>query len=260
MPEICETTGIVLRKFDYSNTSLIFHLFSGAEGMIHILARGAKSPKSAFRGRIELFHELRCHYLKTGSTSLYTLKECTPLTRCKSATNPDVFFLCSFIADCICSFPWESGETIEIYHVLKKTLDALEHTEQDKYTTIILYYSCRVLSVLGYMPDTVSCTRSGMPLAGQIYPIFEPVPGFALRSSLTITEQNRYTTSLDRDFLSAFESVIAMETMDQFLSISYTETVITKLASICIFFLNGLSDRKMRSFELLQKTGIISSL
>src|ERR1043165_2691769 len=67
--------GLVLRTYPLTETSLIVHWLTSDLGRIATVAKGARRPNSAFRGKLDLFH--LCDLLVTRSrrSELHTLKE-----------------------------------------------------------------------------------------------------------------------------------------------------------------------------------------
>lgn len=69
------TTGVVLRIRPLTETSLIVHWLTADAGRISTVARGARRPKSAFRGKLDLFHEADLTFRRSRSSELHTLSE-----------------------------------------------------------------------------------------------------------------------------------------------------------------------------------------
>jgi DNA repair protein RecO (recombination protein O) len=69
------TRGILLRKRKLSDTSLIISWCTDSLGVIQTVARGARRPKSAFRGQLDLFFEAEISMAKSRKSSLHTLRE-----------------------------------------------------------------------------------------------------------------------------------------------------------------------------------------
>jgi len=69
------TRGIILRTHPFSETSLIVRWLTPDQGRIATLARGALRPKSAFRGRLDLYYLARFTFAPSRRSTLHTLKE-----------------------------------------------------------------------------------------------------------------------------------------------------------------------------------------
>jgi DNA repair protein RecO (recombination protein O) len=69
------TAAILLRKTKLSDTSLIVGWFTEAHGKIKTVAKGARRPKSAFAGRLDLFFEAEIQFIRSRKSELHILKE-----------------------------------------------------------------------------------------------------------------------------------------------------------------------------------------
>jgi DNA repair protein RecO (recombination protein O) len=70
------TEGIVLRLRPLTETSLIVTWFSRDFGKLVTVAKGARRPKSPFRGRLDLFFHDEMVWLRSRRSSLHLLCEC----------------------------------------------------------------------------------------------------------------------------------------------------------------------------------------
>ena len=71
------TRGILLRRRKLSDTSLIVSWCTDSLGVIQTVARGARRPKSPFRGRLDLFFEAEIAIALSRKSTLHTLREVT---------------------------------------------------------------------------------------------------------------------------------------------------------------------------------------
>lgn len=69
------TQGILLRRYPYSETSLIVRWLTADLGRIATLARGAQRPKSPFRGRLDSCYLADLTLTPSRRSTLHTLKE-----------------------------------------------------------------------------------------------------------------------------------------------------------------------------------------
>ncbi len=67
--------GILIRLTRLTDTSLIVHWFTAEQGMIKTAAKGARSPKSAFAGKLDLFYEADFAWAKARRGDLHSLRE-----------------------------------------------------------------------------------------------------------------------------------------------------------------------------------------
>ncbi len=78
------TCGIVVRLTKLTDTSLIAHWFTEDAGLLKTVARGARRPKSAFAGKIDLFFTGEISVARARRGSLDTLRE-VQLRNCRDA-------------------------------------------------------------------------------------------------------------------------------------------------------------------------------
>jgi DNA repair protein RecO (recombination protein O) len=69
------TTAILLRKRQFSDTSLIVSWCTELFGCIQTIARGARRPKSPFAGKLDLFFEAEISIVRSRKSDLHTLTE-----------------------------------------------------------------------------------------------------------------------------------------------------------------------------------------
>src|SRR2546426_12095054 len=69
------SSGIIVRTRLLTETSLIVHWVTPEFGRIATVAKGARRPKSPFRGKLDLFYEADFSFLRSRRSDLHTLKE-----------------------------------------------------------------------------------------------------------------------------------------------------------------------------------------
>jgi DNA repair protein RecO (recombination protein O) len=72
-------TGLVLRTYPLTETSLIVHWLTKEQGRIATVATGARRTKSSFRGKIDLFFLCDFLFARSRKSDLHTLREVTLL-------------------------------------------------------------------------------------------------------------------------------------------------------------------------------------
>lgn len=124
--EILKTEGIVLRLHPVTETSLIVTWLTKDHGKLRTMAKGARRPKSPFRGRVEPFYRDEVLFLRSGRSDLHILHECTllqshrPLREELAKLNTALYF--AELTD-LATEP-EHAEP-DLYELLKATLEFL---------------------------------------------------------------------------------------------------------------------------------------
>ena len=72
MPRLT-TNSIVLRRMDFSESSLIVWLFTKELGRISVIAKGAHRPRSSFMGALDIFHLLESQVSYTRNRDIQVL-------------------------------------------------------------------------------------------------------------------------------------------------------------------------------------------
>ncbi|MBA4147566.1 MAG: DNA repair protein RecO [Verrucomicrobia bacterium] len=70
-----KATGIILRVRPLTETSLIIHWLTGEAGRIATVAKGARRPKSPFRGKLDLFFSAQFTFRRSSRSELHVLRE-----------------------------------------------------------------------------------------------------------------------------------------------------------------------------------------
>ena len=69
------TTGLILRTRPLTETSLIVSWLTPDLGRIATVAKGARRPKSPFRGKLDLFYEADFSFARSRQSDLHNLRE-----------------------------------------------------------------------------------------------------------------------------------------------------------------------------------------
>lgn len=67
--------GTLIRLTKLTDTSWIVHWFTTTHGLIKTVAKGARSPKSQFSGKLDLFFDAEITWAKARSGELHSLRE-----------------------------------------------------------------------------------------------------------------------------------------------------------------------------------------
>jgi DNA repair protein RecO (recombination protein O) len=68
-------TGLIVRTRPLTETSLIVHWLTPELGRIATVAKGARRPKSTFRGKLDLFYEADFSFQRSRRSELHALRE-----------------------------------------------------------------------------------------------------------------------------------------------------------------------------------------
>lgn len=74
-----KANGIILRVRPLTDSSLIIHWLTQEHGRLGTVAKGARRPKSAMRGKLDLLFEADFSFRRSRQSNLHTLREVQPL-------------------------------------------------------------------------------------------------------------------------------------------------------------------------------------
>lgn len=112
------TTGILIRRTRFGDTSLICTWLTGDHGKIKTIAKGALRPKSGFAGKLDLFFLADLAYVRSRSGELHPLREVElRMTHEELSGRYSAFELASYFVELVDSTtPVEqpAGETLDL--------------------------------------------------------------------------------------------------------------------------------------------------
>lgn len=124
--------GILLRKRKLSDTSLIVSWCTDSRGVLQTVARGARRPKSPFRGRLDLFFEADISIAFSRKSTLHTLREVAvtnpfPGIRTNHQRTQAAAYFVELIEVCTEIEHYEP----EIFHLLERAFGYLDKRNPD---------------------------------------------------------------------------------------------------------------------------------
>lgn len=159
--------AICLRTVDYSETSQVVHLLARDFGAVHLLAKGAKRPKSKTGGAFDLLSEgdVVFSVKEGGEGQLGTLMEFTEShTRRRVRTNADRLNASLFCVEAVAAAVPEADPSPDIFDLLHNVLARFEQ-EDAPVPAVLAYFQWRLLHRLGLLADLTHCVGCGKGLA-----------------------------------------------------------------------------------------------
>ena len=182
------TPGIVLRVRPLTETSLIVHWLTEHHGRLATVARGARRPKSPFRGKLDLYYEADLSLQRSRRSDLHTLREAvvrdlhpalrTDLARLRAA---------AYVTQLLERTTEPEAPVPELYALLREFLRAAAAPV----VPLTLAFELKLLAALGLQPDlarsrlgpaaqTAARTLAAVPLATVESARLEPGPAHEL--------------------------------------------------------------------------------
>jgi DNA repair protein RecO (recombination protein O) len=145
-------TGLILRTYPLTESSLIVHWLTAEQGRIATVAKGARRAKSPLRGKLDLFFRADFSFHHSHRSELHTLREIRlletyPGLRADLGRLQQVAYCAALIEQST-----ETETPLAPYFALFKNLLAFI-AEQPPRPTTILAFEMKFLSESGLQPD-----------------------------------------------------------------------------------------------------------
>lgn len=144
-------TGIILRTHPLTETSLIVRWLTCEAGRIDTVARGARRPRSAWRGKLDLFYRARFSFARSRRSDLHALRDVELLeTHQGIRTNLDALRQASYATAWITRATEPGAPIPELFELLEGLLRRLAGAGPDP--MLILAFEIGLLNGLGLLP------------------------------------------------------------------------------------------------------------
>lgn len=155
-----KTRAIVLRVIEFSESSSIVTLFTEDFGKVSALAKGAKRPKSAFEGALDLLALIRIVFLRKSSDALDLLTEARLERRFRSATRELArLYAGYYVAELLAELTDAGDPHPPLFAAAEATLAAIDGGQPLAET--VLRFELTALREAGHSPSLTQCAVCG---------------------------------------------------------------------------------------------------
>jgi DNA repair protein RecO (recombination protein O) len=149
--EIPKTTGIVLRYHPVTETSLIVIWLTKHFGKLRTMAKGARRPKSPFRGKVEPFYLDELLFLRSRRSDLHILHECSVLNPHRRLREDyQTISVATYFCELVDLATEPEHAEAKLFALLQATLDHLTKTGWQP--LLAPYFEINLLAALGLDP------------------------------------------------------------------------------------------------------------
>src|SRR5882672_314913 len=147
-----KTRAIVLKQVEFSESSCVVTLFTEDFGKVGALAKGARRPKSAFEGALDLLGLCRIVFLRKSSDALDLLTEAKLERRFRPpGGNLSNLYAAYYVAELLNDLTDDYDPHLELFDAADQTLLALREVRAAG--TVLLRFELTALRVLGHLPS-----------------------------------------------------------------------------------------------------------
>lgn len=157
--------ALVLRAFDFAETSQILHLLTREEGRVHGIAKGAKRLKGAFRGGVDaLYLGEAMVYARRPGAELRTLGGFETTTHFPRVRESIVrFHVASHVLALVLGFTREEEPVPVVFDLSVAALRLLEAADDAQAQALGLALESMLLGAAGFFPELTRCAACGKP-------------------------------------------------------------------------------------------------
>jgi DNA repair protein RecO (recombination protein O) len=149
--------AIVLHAFDYLESSRILRLATREAGVLSVVARGARRPKTRFGTALDLFVDGTAHFSVRQGRELHTLTT-FDIARARPAlaTGLSRFTGAAAVAELVLRFASEDPQP-DVYDIVVAALDEIEASSESEADERALAGAWALIRTLGFTPALDAC-------------------------------------------------------------------------------------------------------
>ncbi|MEM6470594.1 MAG: DNA repair protein RecO [Planctomycetota bacterium] len=171
-----QTTAIVLRTIEFSETSLIVTLLTRDFGQVSAIAKGARRPKSSFEGSLDLLAVCRVVLIRKSSDALDLLTEAKLIRRFRGAEKSlDRVYAGYYIAEMLRLLTDNHDPHPGLYDLSLEALGLIDGGGNA--ALAVLGFDVAALRLLGHAPSTRICVDCGNGVPRDRRVAFAPIGG-----------------------------------------------------------------------------------
>lgn len=172
-----DTEAIVLRRFDFSETSQIGHFLTRDLGRVSGLAKGIKRPNATLKGPMDLFQRAKVRLVRRPDSDLFLVAHYEPVTihaalRDRLARLYGAFYWTEILYDGV----RELDADPELFDLAAAGLRALEDAPEPGVVPLVAALELKLLDRIGFRPAIENCARCGNRRTGN-RGTFHPIEG-----------------------------------------------------------------------------------
>jgi DNA repair protein RecO (recombination protein O) len=204
-----QTTAIVLRTIEFSETSLVVTLLTRDFGQVAALAKGARRPKSSFEGSLDLLAVCRVVLIRKTSDALDLLTEAKLQRRFRGAEKSlERVYAGYYVAEMLRLLTDNHDPHPGLYDLALSTLGQIDGTGNA--ALALLGFDTAALRLLGHAPSTRRCVDCGEPIGQPQRVAFAPIAGGVVCRQCRPRQHSVVTTS--RETMGHLERLLAPHT------------------------------------------------
>lgn len=248
---IQKSDGIVLRRQDLRETSLVLTFYTPDFGKIKGIVRGVKGPHAQVSGggSLEIFAHDAVVFYERKQSELYTVSQCDLI----EFFNPirkslDRLAYATYIAELLDSVTGIADRNIDVFELLLNSLKLL--CSEASARRVARIFEIKLLHLLGIMPTLELCANCAKTLSSDSNTRFSLIHGGLIcKDCLEIDRQSRPILAGTAKFIEHIRSL----PFEKVARVKVSATVGRDLEGILRKFLDYHIERRLKTVEFLKE-------
>ncbi|MGD9591998.1 MAG: DNA repair protein RecO [Candidatus Berkiella sp.] len=191
----------ILHTRPFKDSSVLIECFSAQFGLVTLIAKGAKRPKSRLQGLIQPFILLQMSWV--GKSELKTLS-CVEASVISPRLSGHKLLLGLYLNELMMRLLAHQDPHPALFTDYDNTLIALSHADNESEQQMILrQFELKLIAQLGYGIDLFQDAKTGAPISPELLYSYDPIIGMIEASSMG---------SLANELIVSGASLIALQT------------------------------------------------
>ncbi len=199
-----ETMATILSTIPYGETSKIARLATRELGVVSVIAKGARRPKSKFGAALQVLSDGTAAIILARHSDLHTLTG-FDIARLHTGLAGDIerYAVASVLGELMLRFSTHQRQ-VETYDFFRHSLDVVEAVPSSAVAVVGLRSIWGVVKQLGFAPALGTCARDGAPVSRDQDAVpFSPALGGVLCQPCAQTAETSRLTRRDVEDLEA---------------------------------------------------------
>ncbi len=199
-----ETRATILSTIAYGETSKVAKVATREMGVVSVIAKGARRPRSKFGAALQTLSDGVATILPSRHSDLHTLTAFdVGRLPTELGASMDRYSMASVLGELMLRFAPQEARPAT-YDFFRHALDVLEAVPPNVVPVIGLRSIWGLVKELGFAPTLGACARDGSPVEWEPGPVaFSPAHGGVLCASCATTEETSRLTTTDLTHLDA---------------------------------------------------------
>ena len=170
---LAKDTGFLLRKIPFSESSFILKVYTREHGLVTLMAKGAKQPKSRYRGMLEPVLHLQFLFPAFSRSEIRILGEVS-LMRDFPAVREDIArqgLACVF-AEILLRYAPSESDAPQFHDLLLSAQEKLESagSQRGDLQAQLMAFLLGYCNISGFQPQFRNCVKCDAPVSGANIP------------------------------------------------------------------------------------------